>query len=108
VKDGFIDVTTGHLVRLAPDRTGDRREPEAWSPDGRELATVEYTEPEFLPPPTYTGEWTNPVTRASLAVVDVATVTRRRSPIFRSRLRIGSTRDRTTVGSRTTILGRAC
>lgn len=73
VEDGLIDVTTGHLVRLAPDRSGDRREPEAWSPDGRELATVEYTEPESLPPTTYTGEWTNPVTRASLAVVDIAT-----------------------------------
>jgi hypothetical protein len=73
VENGFIDVTTGHLVRLAPDRSGDYREPEAWSPDGRELATVEYSEPDFMPPPTYTGEWTNPVTRASLAVVNVAT-----------------------------------
>jgi len=72
VENGFIDVTTGHVVRLAPKRSGDYREPEAWSPDGRELATVEYTEPDFLPPLTYTGAWTNPATRASLAVVDVA------------------------------------
>ena len=72
VENGFIDVTSGHAVSLAPDRTGDDREPEAWSPDGHYLATVEYTEPEFMPPLTYTGEWTNPVTRASLAVVNVA------------------------------------
>ncbi len=73
LEDGFIDVTTGHLVRLAPDRSGDRREPEAWSPDGRELATVEYTVSDFMPPPTYAGEWTNPVTRANLTVVNVTT-----------------------------------
>jgi hypothetical protein len=73
VQDAILDLTTGTTTRLPREPGADYRVPEAWSPDGRYLATVSYTQSDRTPPDTYSGEWVDPVTRAVLAVTDVAT-----------------------------------
>jgi hypothetical protein len=71
IQDGIVDLSTGATIGL-PAHGGDYRDPEAWSPDGRYLATVTYTQPEFIAPMTFDGEWTSPVTHAVLSVVDTS------------------------------------
>jgi hypothetical protein len=47
VVNGIMNLATGVTTRLTPDG-GDYRNPEAWSPDGRYLATVTYTQQLLL------------------------------------------------------------
>ncbi|PWU57628.1 hypothetical protein DLE60_24105 [Micromonospora globispora] len=71
VENGIVNLATGTTTRLPPDG-GDYRHPEAWSLDGRYLATVTYTQPDFEAPETFGGAWTSPVTHAVLSVVDTS------------------------------------
>jgi hypothetical protein len=63
VENGVVDLTTGIVARL-PHSDGGVRHPEAWSPDGRYLATADYA---------YSGGAVPRVTRATLSVVDTST-----------------------------------
>lgn len=69
VQDGIVDLATDAVTRLAPTG-GDFRDPQAWSPDGRYLATVTFSQVGDAQPSTFTGEWTDAVSGAQLDVVD--------------------------------------
>ncbi len=72
VNNAVLDLGTGAVTPLPPGRGADYRVPQAWSPDGRYLATASYTQPDYAPPETYDGQWVAPVTRAVLSVTDTA------------------------------------
>lgn len=72
VRDTIIDLVSGKDMPLSAGEA-DYRSPQAWSPDGRYLATVSYTFSDSAPPDWYTGEWYDSVKRVDLSIVDTVT-----------------------------------